>query len=437
MCPCHQTPVAGQILHQPHWQSEKTCQEYPTHIPPCPPPLHLLPPLPVPLLIQLLSQQMLLPQKEPITELPTNPTVLDNLQVLLTPTQSHPAGPILDSTIPLNSKLRHRDYPQYLYVHPTTLASPIPTYSFYPYPPHSTQPILPYPTTPVPAHGPFWDTYNTNYSNAPKTSLGHPIPTPLAMELIYNTTTPPSLPPLSPTHPPENDLIFHPRNRDHLTFTHKGWRPTAGSLQHSLQQFLDTNASPLIIKTLKYGHFPQWLAHPEPLYFPNHASVLQHPDIMDTESDTLRRTGALQHYDPTSLGPPTTILPMSLKNEGDKFRLLIDPRYPNLTTQNYSTSYETLTSFTSLLPPDILLTKTDMTSGFHQIPLHPAMRPYVVVQWRNTLYFFTCAFWRNPNPTGLPSHHQTCHPHHEDHPPHPTPQLPQHPIPLTDPQLCR
>ena len=87
------------------------------------------------------------------------------------------------------------------------------------------------------------------------------------------------------------------------------------------------------------------------------------------------------------------MLPISLKEEGDSCRLVIDPRYPNLTTQNCDATYESLPTFTKLLPRNIYLTKTDMTAGCHQLPLHPAMTPYVVITWDNTLYYFISAFF--------------------------------------------
>ena len=92
------------------------------------------------------------------------------------------------------------------------------------------------------------------------------------------------------------------------------------------------------------------MAAPEPLYFHNHRSATALPHIIDMELDTLRRTGALLPYDHQEWGPPITILPLSLKEEGDTHRLLIDPRYPNLTTQNYATRYEQLHTFAELLP---------------------------------------------------------------------------------------
>ena len=93
------------------------------------------------------------------------------------------------------------------------------------------------------------------------------------------------------------------------------------------------------------------------------------------------------------MGPPITILPLSLKQEGlDKWRLLADPRYLNVTTNNTYIQYESLASFTPFIPHNMNIDRTDMTAGFQQLPLNPALYPYVVVSWNNTLYYFTTCF---------------------------------------------
>ena len=318
---------------------------------------------------------------------------------LLQPLLPSPAGPITTS-LDITPKLRRRDYIHHLYVQPPTQISPLPTYSFVPHHFHpSSQP----PDAPIaPDHQPHWDAYHQNWWHAPTaTSLGHPFPTEAAIQLVYQQPPPPPLPILTPHHSPIQDLIYDPQLPHTFIFTPKGWRPTAGCLSVALPEFQRTHAHPEIVRTLQNGHHPRWQALPDPLYFHNHPTVHLHPDIVQQEITTLRLLDILTPYDSATIklhGPPITVLPLSLKEEGPKkWRLLVDPRYPNATATHTTVFYERLSDFTCLINTTTLLAKTDMVGGFHQLLLSPAMIPYAVIEWHGTLYYFrTCFLAKHP-----------------------------------------
>ena len=353
---------------------------------------YVIPNIPPPALLQSLTQLTTVTAK-PVPSLPHKLTNIIPKDIL--------PGPILTSRLPFNNKLANRDYMQHIHIHPPTPELALHTYSFTP--DYTDKPYPPPPNTythpsHIPQdHLPHWLVYHENVSNTPQQSLGTPYPTQTAQEMVYHQLPPTPIPVLHPTTTPEEELLFRPDLKKHLVYTSKGWRPTAAILRHSVQQFKDTNAPPYILALLKHGHFPTWAAVPEPIYFPNHLTAYLNSEETTMQINILRQTGVLLPYDDICIaqwGPPTVILPLSLKEEGPfKFRLLVDPRYLNIPTMYTKIEYEDPKSFFTLVPPNMNINKTDMTSGFQQLLLHKGMYPYVVIQWQDCLYYFTTCFF--------------------------------------------
>ena len=144
----------------------------------------------------------------------------------------------------------------------------------------------------------------------------------------------------------------------------------------------------------------QFLTGPTPhkVQFPNHRSAAEYADMVRAEIQKCLRARVVAKWS-ADMGKPTVIngLRVVMGADGKKFRLCMNPMYPNLFMEIPPLKYESILDVRGFVQKGDCLFTTDDKSGYWNLLLHPSMYRYVAFQWDNVTYYWpTLAFGLAP-----------------------------------------
>jgi hypothetical protein len=173
-------------------------------------------------------------------------------------------------------------------------------------------------------------------------------------------------------------------------------RPVAGRLRH----FADSRrwaAFPKLADALRAGiPWRQENVRLAPCAFKNSPACLLHEDFVDKEISALLATTALRLYDAEIIkkyGLPICIMPLHVVEQSSGLRLVFDARLSNMADGDGAVVYENLEEFLQTALEGELIAKVDFRSGYHHLPIPEKDAPFVAVEWKGRLMFWSCVFF--------------------------------------------
>lgn len=140
----------------------------------------------------------------------------------------------------------------------------------------------------------------------------------------------------------------------------------------------------------------------QPAHTCNHASALANPDIAKSKIDREVVLGRIGGPFPLQSQQQVVISPLALipKREPGKFRLIHDLSFPKgesinstipreFTTVHYD-SIDNVISLVKRCGERCLMSKSDLSEAFRQIPVSPAQYRYLGFMWDDQIYFDKC-----------------------------------------------
>lgn len=176
-----------------------------------------------------------------------------------------------------------------------------------------------------------------------------------------------------------------------LVFTVNGkGRPSGGRMREfsSVYERID----PWLAHQLASGYsFLRPHAQIAPSFFANHQSATDHAEWVTNELSELFFTGCVGVYNTDIAkkhGLPLIVCSLIVEESSGKLRLIWNAKPVNIADSDGHVKYETFTGILPFLEKDVLCFKTDMRSGYFQIPMRDCDAPYLAFIWNGIIYYW-------------------------------------------------
>jgi len=275
----------------------------------------------------------------------------------------------------------------------------------------------------------FWARYRANHQDL-ATPLGRTMSPQHAHSLQSNPTPVVPIAPITPCCPlpaelqgmkditNRDGLLCHPTVVVRTTITGPRFEPPTTLAAHREQYWRHGLAmDPLLDATLLHGYAPERAFDIEPAYFHNPSVCPADREFLQLEILSCLQVGSILPWD-WKRGHPQIISPIFATHDpSGKRRMIIDLRYFNLCLRQMGVSYEDLRFLAPLLQLEDQLLVFDLKSGYHHLPMHRTMLPFLCFTFNGVTYHFTVlpfglspachVFTRLTAP--LRTHHRTRH----------------------------
>ena len=137
-------------------------------------------------------------------------------------------------------------------------------------------------------------------------------------------------------------------------------------------------ASNFVIRTLEYGYkipfksFPPSFAKGR-----NNLSSLAYPDFVEKEIEDLLHFGFIKE----TKEPPFVINPLTVSDNGDKLRLILDCTHINEYIEVPKIKFDDLYILAQFIEKDDFMLKFDIKSGYHHIDIYPEHTKFLGFLW--------------------------------------------------------
>ena len=132
-------------------------------------------------------------------------------------------------------------------------------------------------------------------------------------------------------------------------------------------------ASEGILSIIRHGITINFTTIPPRAILSNNASALKHKDFVVSEINTLLDSGCIKEQ----FVPPYVTNPLTVSEEEDKCRLILDLRYVNVHIPKEYVRYDDWRIFTIFLEENGWAYKFDLKSGYHHIDVHETSQKYL------------------------------------------------------------
>ena len=138
--------------------------------------------------------------------------------------------------------------------------------------------------------------------------------------------------------------------------------PVKGRLAKNIKFWEGINAGPWVLRIIKEGYALPFINEPEPADFKNNASAHKHSDFVTSEIKELLSSGRIREV---SSGEVHVINPLTVADNGNKLRLILDCRYINQHLQIPKFKCEDIRTIRDLFQKDDYFFKCDIKQGYH------------------------------------------------------------------------
>ena len=150
-----------------------------------------------------------------------------------------------------------------------------------------------------------------------------------------------------------------------------------GRLKARVSQWAKMGASDYILQTLETGYKLPLLDTPEPRLFKNNKSALRNGDFVETAINELLDTGRIIKLRTA----PKVVNPLSVSENGDKKRLILDLRYVNQHLWKQHVKFEDFKTFKHFIKKGSYMFHFDFRSGYHHIDIFEEHQIYLGFSW--------------------------------------------------------
>lgn len=128
-----------------------------------------------------------------------------------------------------------------------------------------------------------------------------------------------------------------------------------------------------------------------PVFFRNHESITQNYDWVKRELSEYFFTGCVGVYDEKVVGkygPPIVACPLMAEESSGKMRLIWNAKPVNVGDRDGHVKYESMSGILPFLTPDVLCFKTDMRTGYFQLPMREQDAPFLCFIFDGVIYYW-------------------------------------------------
>ena len=131
-------------------------------------------------------------------------------------------------------------------------------------------------------------------------------------------------------------------------------------------------------RILREGFALPFTKEPEPASFNNNRSVLNNRESVTREILDLLSSGRIREV---NISEVHTVNPLTVANNGEKLRLIIDRRHINQYLQVPKFKCDDIRLVNELFDKGDFFFKFDIRSGYHRIDIHPAYQKFFAFAW--------------------------------------------------------
>ena len=154
--------------------------------------------------------------------------------------------------------------------------------------------------------------------------------------------------------------------------------PVKGRLAKNIKFWEGINAGPWVLRIIKEGYALPFINEPEPADFKNNASAHKHSDFVTSEIKELLSSGRIREV---SREEVHVINPLTVADNGNKLRLILDCRYINQHLQIPKFKCEDIRTIRDLFQKDDYFFKCDIKQGYHHIDILESHQKYLGFAW--------------------------------------------------------
>ena len=151
-----------------------------------------------------------------------------------------------------------------------------------------------------------------------------------------------------------------------------------GRLRERLPFWKEIGAGNWVTRILREGYALPFTKEPEPGFFNNNRSALNNREFVTKEILGLLSSGRIREVD---ISDVHTISPLTVADNGEKLRLILDLRHINQYLQVPKFKCEDIRLIQQLFSRGDFFFKFDIRSGYHHIDIHPAYQKFLAFAW--------------------------------------------------------
>ena len=150
-----------------------------------------------------------------------------------------------------------------------------------------------------------------------------------------------------------------------------------GRLRARIHRWEEMGASDFILDTLRTGYKLPFIDTPEPKVFRNNKSAMRNESFVGPAISELLSSGRVMKVDV----PPKVVNPLSVSENGDKKRLILDLRYVNQHLWKKHVKFEDFKIFRNYIREGSFMFHFDFRSGYHHIDIFEEHWTYLGFSW--------------------------------------------------------
>ena len=144
------------------------------------------------------------------------------------------------------------------------------------------------------------------------------------------------------------------------------------------QFWRDIGASPWVMRVIDQGYSLPFIVEPPPAFFMNNQSALKHQAFVANEIQRLLETGCIREVERDEAH---IISPLSVAENSEKLRLILDLRYLNSFLSVPKFKYEDVRTIRDLFNKGDFFFKFDIKHGYHHVNIDKAYHKYLSFSW--------------------------------------------------------
>ena len=150
-----------------------------------------------------------------------------------------------------------------------------------------------------------------------------------------------------------------------------------GRLRARVDKWKEMGASDFIQETLRSGYKLPFIDTPPPKHFGNNKSALQNSSFVGSAIKELVQSGRVIKVD----APPRIVNPLSVSENGEKKRLILDLRFVNQHLWKEHVKFEDFRTFENFIKKGSYMFHFDFRSGYHHIDIFEEHWTYLGFSW--------------------------------------------------------
>ncbi len=158
-----------------------------------------------------------------------------------------------------------------------------------------------------------------------------------------------------------------------------------GSLRRHIEFWESIGACESVLNIIRYGYSIPFVTVPPPLNSPNNQSALKHKEFVSQEIKEHITQGFVLEVK----SKPYCVNPLTVADNGDKLRLVLDMHSSNDYVRKVKFRIEDMKTLIPLLQKSGFMAKFDLKKGYFHVQMNPNNYQYLGFQWEGKFYVFT------------------------------------------------